>query len=833
MPARVPGFLALALLVSILASSAAAGPFAGRVGLPGASPPTPAVHASHAMHPWGPMGPSGDASVLLGWINHTTGGTGIGNFSAIENRFVMSDAPMPSNGQQWDIGDGIPHSEPGVTNFTRGSDPDIPGIVTRLTDGVNEWIELDDFYYPTGGGGGYGSSESYLFGKTPDFVGFEVDLIRLNITNLAISYSGGYTTFSEAYSWEIWGHPLFVYFVPPTDPDGTYLLDRATTDVNVGLAGSGNASLEWDGTNRSMMPSGSNRSATVSGVANGVHAYRVWATNATGTVFVTPLRHLTVGIGIWHIEHAGVGYWPSIARNATGVLAMCYYTGSGLVYAERGSAGWTNSTIAGGGALCSLAFDANGAPHISYLAGPSYDGNYDVSVADRSGSGWTVSVIQHGFYTPTSIAINPVTDEPMVSYSQVTGEGLKLATRSGGAWTTQVVDPTFYGQANSLAVDDSGRPMIAYPDYTAGILRVARWTGSTWTTSRLDANVTDASIRFDANGTAHVAYASRTGLQYATWNGTGWSIERVDEGRYYGVSLAFDSFGRAHIAYAMGWGGDVREAVHDGAWKISVITHANGNGKASLAPLPSGHAAAAFSLNDTNGDLVIASDEIDTLAPRTHVVVSGAAGSAGWYRSAVRVSLVAEDDWSGVASVAYRLDGGPWTPYNGSFVISFDGGHTLEYRATDFAGNVESAETMPFGIDATPPTVAVLIPTGTVTTSDVVIRCSGEDTLSGIAGYTLSVDGGPPAAESLRTTTTVTLALGTHTVRLDCTDLAGNVATSEIHFVVDTNPMSLTGPYHGAPAFAIVLAPPAVAAVMIWLERRKGKKGLPERPEAK
>src|SRR5438445_1448937 len=231
MPARVPGFLALALLVSILAFSAAAGPFAGRLGLPGASPPTPAVHASHAMHPGGPMGSSGDASVLLGWINHTTGGTGIGNFSAIENRFVMSDAPMPSNGQQWDIGEGLPHSEPGVTNFTRGSDPDIPGIVTRLTDGVNEWIELDDFHYPTGGGGGYGSSESYLFGKTPDFVGFEVDLIRLNITNLAISYSGGYTTFSEAYSWEIWGHPLFVYFVPPTDPDGAYLLDRATTDV--------------------------------------------------------------------------------------------------------------------------------------------------------------------------------------------------------------------------------------------------------------------------------------------------------------------------------------------------------------------------------------------------------------------------------------------------------------------------------------------------------------------------------------------------------------------------------------------------------------------------
>src|SRR2546430_17049073 len=86
----------------------------------------------------------------------------------------------------------------------------------------------------------------------------EVDIVRLNITDFSLSYSGGMTSVFENVSWEIWGRPVFVFFVPPTEPDNTYLVDRNSTIVRVRLAAIGVATLEWDGVNRSMLADGPN-----------------------------------------------------------------------------------------------------------------------------------------------------------------------------------------------------------------------------------------------------------------------------------------------------------------------------------------------------------------------------------------------------------------------------------------------------------------------------------------------------------------------------------------------------------------------------------------------
>src|SRR5207247_5971617 len=103
---------------------------------------------------------------------------------------------------------------------------------------------------------------------------------------------------------------------------------------------------------------------------------------------------------------------------------------------------------------------ARGESRVSHLVGTA-DGNYDIRYAYQSGGKWSTATVQHGFYTYTSIAMNPITDEPMIAYSQVSTEGLKLATLSHDVWTTQVVDPSSYGQSMHLGINYTGNPAIA------------------------------------------------------------------------------------------------------------------------------------------------------------------------------------------------------------------------------------------------------------------------------------------------------------------------------------------------------------------------------------
>ena len=56
---------------------------------------------------------------------------------------------------------------------------------------------------------------------------------------------------------------------------------------------------------------------------------------------------------------------------------------------------------------------------------------------------------------------------------------------------------------------------------------------------------------------------------------------------------------------------------------------------------------------------------------------------------------------AGIDSVQYRLNGGAWQTYNGAFSVVGDGSYTLEYFATDLAGNVEATKTLTFQV-ATP-----------------------------------------------------------------------------------------------------------------------------------
>src|SRR5205823_14545625 len=71
---------------------------------------------------------------------------------------------------------------------------------------------------------------------------------------------------------------------------------------------------------------------------------------------------------------------------------------------------------------------------------------------------------------------------------------------------------------------------------------------------------------------------------------------------------------------------------------------------------------------------------IDITPPTAIAAISGTLGSNEWYVSNVTVSLNASDATSGVARMAYRVDGVGWTNYSGSLVVR-RGRHPIEYLA--------------------------------------------------------------------------------------------------------------------------------------------------------
>lgn len=127
-------------------------------------------------------------------------------------------------------------------------------------------------------------------------------------------------------------------------------------------------------------------------------------------------------------------------------------------------------------------------------------------------------------------------------------------------------------------------------------------------------------------------------------------------------------------------------------------------------------------------------------------------GDNGWYVSPVEVALDATDDASGVASTEYRVDDGPWTAYDGPFVVGADGEHVVQFRSTDEAGNAEEAASVAFKIDRTAPEVACAATPDRLSPPnrklrDVTVDVQVADATSGAAGFVLeSVTSSEPDA---------------------------------------------------------------------------------------
>jgi len=165
----------------------------------------------------------------------------------------------------------------------------------------------------------------------------------------------------------------------------------------------------------------------------------------------------------------------------------------------------------------------------------------------------------------------------------------------------------------------------------------------------------------------------------------------------------------------------------------------------------------------------------DTVPPVASASLSGTTGAANWFVSRVNVTLSATDDSSGVAAIHFRTDGGAWQLYAKPVAVSAEGSHSIEYYATDLAGNNESSHTATFHIDTVAPVTLAQV-AGTLAGdgsyfSSVTVTLTASDATSGVQSEKYRVDGGPWRTYSVPFTLG---GNGTHALDYFATDVAGS-----------------------------------------------------------
>jgi len=197
----------------------------------------------------------------------------------------------------------------------------------------------------------------------------------------------------------------------------------------------------------------------------------------------------------------------------------------------------------------------------------------------------------------------------------------------------------------------------------------------------------------------------------------------------------------------------------------------------------------------------------DSVPPVATASLSGSRGSANWFVSPVDVTLTATDDSSGVASIHFRTDGGTWQLYTGPVTVQGDGSHTIDYYATDLAGNDEAARTTTFQIDTARPVSSAQV-SGTLANdgsylSSVSVSLTSSDVTSGIQSEQYRVDGGPWRTYTAPFTVG---GNGTHMLDYFATDVAGNPE------VVRSQSIWITGDLHQLPVSTLTSTGTAGAA---------------------
>ena len=176
---------------------------------------------------------------------------------------------------------------------------------------------------------------------------------------------------------------------------------------------------------------------------------------------------------------------------------------------------------------------------------------------------------------------------------------------------------------------------------------------------------------------------------------------------------------------------------------------------------------------------------VDKTAPTLSGAATSGPNSNGWYNGDVTVRWTAADALSGIDGAA---------PADSTITSEGDALSTSA-SVSDKAGNTASTTVKGVKIDRHAPSTAASAPSGWQN-SDVTVKLSATDNLSGVAGTYYTVDGG---AKQAGTTVNVT-GEGSHKVSYWSVDNAGNAETpTTVAVLVDKTAPTITGQATSAP----------------------------------
>lgn len=163
----------------------------------------------------------------------------------------------------------------------------------------------------------------------------------------------------------------------------------------------------------------------------------------------------------------------------------------------------------------------------------------------------------------------------------------------------------------------------------------------------------------------------------------------------------------------------------------------------------------------------------DTQAPSVALATAPEAPASGWHTGDVTLSASATDNRDPAPSIEVRIDGGAWAAYTAPIVVSAEGSHLVEARATDAAGNVSSVPESEFRIDVTAPILTIATdPVGRT------VKATAVDAGSGVASLEYRFAG--ETDEQWRPVTgSILVGLDEVRFELRSTDAAGNVSAVE------------------------------------------------------
>ncbi len=157
--------------------------------------------------------------------------------------------------------------------------------------------------------------------------------------------------------------------------------------------------------------------------------------------------------------------------------------------------------------------------------------------------------------------------------------------------------------------------------------------------------------------------------------------------------------------------------------------------------------------------------------------------------SNVNFGIYAEDDFSGVKSIEYKLDDAAAAVYSKPFApVIANGLHKITYKATDNVGNASQDQTYVFFMDLNAPKLEFSVDSIYETngnkyiSSSAQIKIKATDAETAVANVTYTIDDG----QAIDYQSPIKLKGGTHTIKAKAFDLVGNASDEvSITLIVD------------------------------------------------